>query len=85
MKQQNKSFLIKRFAQHSISCGAMLLCIIMFTSCADSGTNATDTEPLVFTTTFDEETIAEGVEFQFQFAAEDPDGNELLFSLIEGG
>ena len=41
-------------------------------------------EPPLFTTTFDEETIAEGDEFFFQFEAEDPDDDELTFSLTEG-
>ncbi|TVR18192.1 MAG: hypothetical protein EA391_02905, partial [Balneolaceae bacterium] len=42
-------------------------------------------EPPVFTTTFDEETITEGDEFSFQFEADDPDGDDLIFSLTEGG
>lgn len=40
--------------------------------------------PPAFTTTFDEESIEEGDEFQFQFEAEDPDDDQLTFSLING-
>ena len=41
-------------------------------------------QPPMFTTMIDEETIAEGDEFEFQFEAEDPDGDELTFSLVQG-
>ncbi len=41
-------------------------------------------EPPVFTTTFDEQTLSEGDEFSFQFEADDPDGDDLVFSLTDG-
>lgn len=41
-------------------------------------------QPPVFTETFEEATVAEDGEFSFQFEAEDPDGDDLTFSLTEG-
>ena len=39
----------------------------------------------VFTSVTSEETLTEGEEFGFQFEAEDPDGDELTFTLTAGG
>src|SRR6056297_2029560 len=39
----------------------------------------------VFTSVISEETLTEGEEFGFQFEAEDPDGDELTFTLTAGG
>ncbi|HKL20076.1 MAG TPA: Ig-like domain-containing protein, partial [Halalkalibaculum sp.] len=39
----------------------------------------------VFTSVINEETLTEGEEFGFQFEAEDPDGDELTFTLTAGG